>query len=43
MIVTTPSKKTEQLAKDLAQGSLDPKHGLTVPQKILAATKPTKN
>lgn len=34
-----PSDQTAALAKSLAKGSTDPKHGLTVPQKIIASTK----
>jgi hypothetical protein len=43
MTMTTPKPATEKLAQDLAKGSLDPKHGLGVPQKIQAATKTSKS
>lgn len=34
-----PSPSVEKLAKDLAKGSLNPRHGLTVPAKMIKATK----
>jgi hypothetical protein len=38
-----PSDQAAQLAKDLAKSSTDPRHGLTLPKKIQATIKPTKN
>jgi hypothetical protein len=42
-MTASPKPTTEQLAKDLAKSSTDPRHGLSVPQKIQAATKTPKS
>jgi len=39
--MTQPSQTAAALAKQLAKSSTDPTHGLSVPKKILAATKST--